>query len=185
MIPFIGEIRMFAGDYPPQGWALCDGSILQISNNDALFNLIGTTYGGDGYSTFGVPDMRGRIPVNAGAGPGLTPIGLGGRSGAERVTLRASNLPPHTHVLNAVNSAGTVPTPQNMMMAASLAASPAYVTNKVPDPQTDPPTPLPPPIAMNTVSITTSGESIPISIMQPYTTINFIIALSGIYPPSN
>src|SRR6476661_6056725 len=96
--PFIGEIRMFAGNFAPAGWAFCDGAILQISGHDALFNLIGTTYGGDGQQTFALPDLQGRIPVHAGAGSDGITYQLGEKGGTETVTLTTSQIPAHTHI---------------------------------------------------------------------------------------
>ena len=104
--PFVGEIRMFAGNFAPRGWAFCDGQLLATSQNDALFSLLGTIYGGDGRTTFGLPDLRGRIPVHAGTGPGLSPRRLGAKAGAEKVTLTVNELPSHTHDLVASNQAG-------------------------------------------------------------------------------
>ena len=99
--PFIGEIRMFAGSFAPRGWALCDGQLLAVSQNDALFSLLGTIYGGDGRTTFGLPDMRGRIPIHFGSGPGLTPRTLGNKFGSEHETLITNQLPSHSHTLQA------------------------------------------------------------------------------------
>ena len=95
--PFVGEIRMFAGNFAPRGWAYCDGQLLAVSQNDALFSLLGTIYGGDGRTTFGLPDLRGRIPIHAGSGPGLSPRQLGAKSGVEKVTLTTDQLGAHTH----------------------------------------------------------------------------------------
>src|SRR5215213_7415071 len=95
--PYIGEIRMFGGNFPPSGWAFCDGQLLPISENDALFNLIGTTYGGDGESTFALPDLRGRTPVHTGTGPGLSPYTMGEGGGVESVTLTTQQIPTHNH----------------------------------------------------------------------------------------
>jgi len=106
--PFVGEIRMFAGNFAPRGWALCDGQLIAVSQNDALFSLLGTIYGGDGRTTFGLPDMRGRIPVNRGSGPGLTPRNIGSRTGDERVTLTTPELASHNHRFQAsTNTADT------------------------------------------------------------------------------
>ncbi|MEQ9567295.1 MAG: tail fiber protein, partial [Pseudomonadales bacterium] len=99
--PFVGEIRMFAGNFAPRGWAYCDGQLLAVSQNDALFSLLGTIYGGDGRTTFGLPDMRGRIPLHAGTGPGLSPRRLGSKSGSEKETLTVNQLASHSHGFNA------------------------------------------------------------------------------------
>ncbi|MDF1642497.1 phage tail protein, partial [Thalassolituus oleivorans] len=95
--PFVGEIRMFAGNFAPRGWAFCDGQLMAVSQNDALFSLLGTVYGGDGRTTFGLPDMRGRLPVHQGQGPGLSLRRLGARYGEENVTLTVNEIPPHSH----------------------------------------------------------------------------------------
>ena len=105
--PFVGEIRMFAGNFAPRGWAFCDGQLLAVSQNDALFSLLGTIYGGDGRTTFGLPDMRGRIPIHAGHGPGLSERRLGAKGGAEQVTLTVNQMPSHGHPARADTAIGT------------------------------------------------------------------------------
>ena len=95
--PFVGEVRMFAGNFAPRGWAFCDGQLLAVSQNDALFSLLGTIYGGDGRTTFGLPDMRGRVAIHAGSGPGLSPRRLGAKAGSEKETLTVNQMPSHTH----------------------------------------------------------------------------------------
>src|SRR3569623_1528496 len=135
---FLGEIRMFAGNYAPEDWHFCDGSTLQINQFDALYALLGTTYGGDGRVTFGLPDLRGRAPVHKGTGTGLPPVTLGQKGGSETVSLPAANLPPHTHPLNAVNAPATTNTPGNGMMLSTAPVS-AYITSTS--------TPLPTPAA--------------------------------------
>src|SRR3954468_21133588 len=97
--PYIGEIRMFGGNFAPAGWAFCSGQLIPISENDTLFNLIGTTYGGDGQSTFALPDLRGRVPIHMGTGPGLSTHIIGEAAGVESVTLLTQNMPPHTHAM--------------------------------------------------------------------------------------
>jgi microcystin-dependent protein len=181
MDPIIGEIRMFAGNYAPAGWALCDGSTLQISSNDTLFMLIGTSYGGDGFETFALPDLRGRVPVNAGSGAGISPIGLGEQGGTEQVTLQVANLPPHTHVLNAITAQGTLLDPTGNMMALTTDANPAYVKNEAKAPLTT----LPTAVAMHTNGIATAGQNVPVSVVQPFTAVNFIIATQGVFPSTN
>ena len=103
--PFVGEIRMFGGNFAPRGWALCDGQLLQVSQNDALFSLLGTIYGGDGRTTFALPDLRGRLALGEGAGPGLTPRAQGARGGSETETVTAAELPAHNHALNSGGAA--------------------------------------------------------------------------------
>lgn len=167
--PFVGEIRMFAGNFAPRGWALCDGQLLAVSQNDALFSLLGTIYGGDGRTTFGLPDMRGRIPLHAGNGPGLSQIRLGAKSGAESVTLTANQLPSHNHNVKASSSAGSTGNPTGMVSASS-APSNSYSTSLA-SPQT-----------MNPVSISNTGGSRSHTNLMPSLCVNFIIALFGIYP---
>src|SRR5512135_3630836 len=115
--PYIGEIRLFGGNFAPVGWAFCDGALVPISENDALFNLIGTTYGGDGQLTFALPDLRGRLPMHMGTGPGLSPRTIGEQGGVETVTLTANQIPAHSHVPLSVSGDGNQSTPQNGVWA--------------------------------------------------------------------
>lgn len=165
MEPFIGQIIMFGGNFAPRGWALCDGQLLSIAQHSALFSILGTTYGGDGVSTFGLPDLRGRAAVHAGTGPGLTHRPLGQKSGAETVTLTTNQIPSHNHTLNARNDNSTTRDPTDN----SLAQSDTYV----PRPANDP---------MNADSISKTGGGQPHDNMQPFQVVNFIIALVGTYP---
>src|SRR5512138_1335566 len=116
--PFIGEIRLFGGNYAALGWAFCDGQLLPISGNEALFNLIGTTYGGDGQSTFGLPDLRGRVPIHMGTGAGLSPRIIGEPGGSETVTLLSNQLPLHGHQLMGTNSTASATSPANAFLAS-------------------------------------------------------------------
>ncbi|RMF80914.1 MAG: phage tail protein [Chloroflexi bacterium] len=166
--PFVGEIRMFAGNFAPRGWAFCDGQLLAVSQNDALFSLLGTIYGGDGRTTFGLPDMRGRIPVHAGNGPGLSPRRLGAKGGQEKVTLTVNQLPSHTHPLNATQGAATDTRPVGNAPAQSAGAD-IWSTRNVD-------------VNMATQSITTVGGSQAHTNLMPFLCVNFIIALVGIYP---
>lgn len=171
--PFLGEIRMFAGNFAPKGWAFCDGQLLSVNENDALYSLLGTTYGGDGRTTFGLPDLRGRLPVHVGRGPGLTNRDMGQRTGSERVTLTTNQIPTHNHPF----------------MASSLEASvdtiSGNVFGKVPTndffyaPPSEDPT-----RQLNLISgtIQSTGGSQAHNNIMPYLCINFIIALVGIYP---
>lgn len=167
--PFVGEIRMFAGNFAPRGWAFCDGQLLAVSQNDALFSLLGTIYGGDGRTTFGLPDLRGRIPIHAGQGPGLSSRRLGAKGGAEKVTLTANQLPSHTHTFNAVRTPGTETAPPASGTLAQSVGYDLYV-----------PFGAPTNMASSTVS-SIGGSSSHINEM-PFLCINFIIALVGIYP---
>lgn len=167
--PFIGQIIMFAGNFAPRGWAFCDGQLLPIASNTALFSLLGTTYGGDGRTTFALPDLRSRAPMHPGHGSGLTPRTLGQRSGTETVTLTASQLPTHTHQMNAVNTAGNSDVPDNNSLAQA-----GY--------QTDSTTNL---VDMHAVAITNTGGGQGHDNMAPSLGISFIIALTGLFPSRN
>ncbi|MCH9649023.1 MAG: tail fiber protein [Deltaproteobacteria bacterium] len=166
--PFVGEIRMFGGNFAPRGWAFCDGQLLAVSQNDALFSLLGTIYGGDGRTTFGLPDMRGRVPLHAGSGPGLSPRRLGAKAGAENVTLTVNQMPSHGHALQGTSAFVDQTTPQSRMPARSPAAD-LWATDF--SPQT-----------MSSASITSVGGSRKHTNLMPFLCINFIIALFGIYP---
>lgn len=166
--PFVGEIRMFAGNFAPRGWAFCDGQLLAVSQNDALFSLLGTIYGGDGRTTFGLPDMRGRLPVHAGTGPGLSPRRLGAKAGAEQVTLIVNQLPSHTHEMQGTDSGATSIDPGGNAPAQALAD---YTTPRGPAA-----------LNMSSNSITAVGGSRSHSNLMPFLCVHFIIALFGIYP---
>ena len=166
--PFVGEIRMFAGNFAPRGWAFCDGQLLAVSQNDALFSLLGTIYGGDGRTTFGLPDLRGRIPLHQGTGPGLSPRPLGSKGGAENVTLTTNQLASHTHDWNANTEPATGSAPAGKVTAQ--AASPRIYSNQ--DQGAD----------FASTVIANTGGSQPHTNLMPTLCINFIIALVGIYP---
>ena len=166
--PFIGEIRMFAGNFAPVGWAFCDGSLIPISENDALFNLIGTTYGGDGQTTFALPDLRSRVPVHAGNGPGLSTYSLGQAGGVEQVTLTTQQLPSHGHAVIASTNAGTQGVPTGGVLAASTSV--ALYNSNAPNNQ------------MHTGTVGQAGGSQPHDNLQPFLCINFILSLFGIFP---
>ena len=161
--PFIGEIRMFAGNFAPVGWAFCNGAILPIDQNDALFNLIGTTYGGDGQTTFALPNLQSRVPIHVGPG-----FALGQTGGAETVTLTTSQIPGHSHVPQAISAAGTVPSPQNNVWAKQDSLSP--YSSPPPDTPMDP------------GALGSSGGSQPHDNMIPFLVINFILSLFGVFP---
>jgi len=166
--PFVGEIRMFAGNFAPRGWAFCDGQLLAVSQNDALFSLLGTIYGGDGRTTFGLPDMRGRIPIHAGSGPGLSPRRLGAKGGAEKETLTVNQLPSHNHEpFAAAGETGDDLSPAGKTLAAT--SFDLYIEE---NPNTN----------MATSAITNVGGSRSHSNLQPFLCVHFIIALFGIYP---
>ena len=160
--PFVGEIRMFPGNFAPVGWAFCNGALIAISQNDALFNLIGTTYGGDGQTTFALPDLRSRVPIHQG-----TSFPLGQRSGAETVTLTVAQIPSHTHAPQAVVPSGSQAGPGGAAWAQS--ALDQFSTNA-------------PSTAMAPQALSQSGGSQPHDNMVPYLAINFILSLFGIFP---
>jgi microcystin-dependent protein len=166
--PYISEIRMFAGDFAPLGWAFCEGQFLSISQYEALFQLIGTTYGGDGQVTFALPDLRGRAPVHMGQGPGLSPYSLGQVGGVEQLTLTVPELPAHSHAAGASNANGTSDDPTGRVPARNAAGVPQYGTTV--DANLAPGAMLP------------TGGSSPHGNMQPYLCIHYIICLEGIFP---
>lgn len=167
---FVAEIRIFPFNFPPTGWAFCDGQLLPISQNTALFSLLGTTYGGDGKSTFALPDMQGNAPMQPGQGQGLSLRDLGEMSGVESVTLLVSEIPVHTHTLRGTIEQGDnrLPSP-TVSLAQSIGAN-AYVA------------PTPPLGLMAFQSLPPAGGGLPHNNMQPYLTLNFCIALQGIFP---
>lgn len=166
---YIGEIRLFAGTYAPNGWALCQGQLLSIAENDALFALIGTTYGGDGQNTFRLPDLRGRVPVHQGQGPGLSPRLIGEIGGTETVTLLPAHTPTHTHSVQASTAAATASAPGGSVLAATSAASYG---------------PSPGTTAMAGTAVSPAwGAAQPHENMAPTLTVNYIISLYGIFPP--
>ena len=172
---YLGEIKMFAGNFAPTGWALCNGQILQISQNAALFSLLGTTYGGDGKTTFALPDLRGRFPMHAGAGTGLTSRVLGETGGQETVALTEAQMPPHTHssVLMADSTVATTDGPQRALPARNASATPAYGKSANSS------------MASGAVVVGVAGGGQPHPNMPPYECVNFIIATQGIFPAQN
>jgi microcystin-dependent protein len=166
--PYIGQIMAFGGNFAPQGWALCDGSLLPISQYDALFSLIGTTYGGDGQTTFAVPDLRSRAALHQGQGPGLSSYSLGQSGGAEAVTLTENQLSPHSHPAMGHSGAGDNAHPAGAVWATS--STNLYTAGAAAN------------AAMDATSIAPSGGSQPHDNMLPFLTLNFCIALEGIYP---
>lgn len=174
MDPYIGEIRMFAGNFAPRGWALCNGQLLAISQNTALFSLLGTYYGGDGRTTFALPNLQGAAPVGQGQGPGLTDRALGESGGETQVTLLQSEMPTHNHTVSASTNGSTGSDPTNSVWAVggqTRGGVPLYNANANP------------PATMNPAAISRSGGDQPHNNMPPSLGLNFIIALQGIYPP--
>jgi len=169
--PFVAEIRIFAGNFAPTGWAMCNGQVLPISQNTALFSLLGTTYGGDGKSTFALPNLQGLAPLQQGQGPGLSLRDLGEIGGQQNVTLVESEIPAHSHGVRAATS-GNLPGPSNNVWASGLKGHPAsYAPAKSPAAQ----------LNLNAVSLT--GSSFPHNNMSPYLCLTYIIALQGVFPP--
>jgi microcystin-dependent protein len=169
--PYIGEIRMFAGNFAPRGWAFCDGQLLAVSTNDALFSLLGTIYGGDGRTTFGLPDLRGRLPIHFGSGPGLTPRNIGVKAGDEQVTLTTNQLPAHSHQpLKASAEPADDANPTGKSLANT--SYDLYIQNPIPASITN----------LHDSAITKVGGSQSHSNLQPFLCVHFIIALVGIYP---
>jgi microcystin-dependent protein len=178
--PFIAQIVMFGGNFAPRGWALCEGQLLPINQYQALFSLLGTTYGGDGRTTFALPDMRGRVAMHPGTGPGLSSYRLGQRGGTETNTLTIQNLPSHNHTATATatvmatNARGNADTPENKTWARK-SRDKDYST-QAPDVEMHADT-----VAVN-VTINNTGGNVPVNNIQPYVTVNHIIALIGFYP---
>lgn len=166
--PYVGEIRMFAGSFAPAGWMFCDGTQLPTSEYETLFNLLGTNYGGDGQSTFNLPDLRGRVPIHQGTGPSGTSYVLAQNGGVESVTLTTQLTPTHTHAMTATNVIGTQVNPANNILANSQGPQPYIQEN--------------PDANLNAQTITSVGGTQPHDNLQPYLGINFIISLFGIYP---
>lgn len=166
---FLGEIRMFGGAFAPLDWAFCDGRSMSISQNEALFQLIGTTYGGDGVTTFNLPDLRGRVPIGRGAAPNLSPYPIGQKGGADLVVLEAKHVGLHTHRVNAQSTASTVTSPDNGFWAASSVGEFSTGQGNA---------------TMNASNVLPAGTSSPQGHenRMPYLTVTFIIALNGDYP---
>jgi microcystin-dependent protein len=169
--PFIAEIRIFAGNFAPRGWAFCNGQLLPISQNTALFSLIGTTYGGDGRTTTALPNLEGRAPMHPGRGPGLTVRSLGQRGGVETVTLSEAQMPNHNHTARVFSDPGGFSNPLNRFLARTQGANTTYQTNTTANL-----------VDLNSQALPNVGGSQDHNNMQPYLTMNFIIALVGLYP---
>jgi len=167
--PYVGEIRMFAGNFAPAGWMFCEGQLLPISENETLFQLIGTTYGGDGQSTFALPDLRGRIPIHMGQGSGLSSRILAENGGDESVTLTANQIPNHSHPFQGTSSTASAVSPSN-----AVVASPSNIDLYRPTGTIN--------VAMAANAIGSTGGSQPHDNMQPFLCVSFIISLFGIFP---
>lgn len=161
---YVGELRMFAGNFAPVGWAMCAGQLLPIAENETLFQLIGTTYGGDGESTFALPDLRSRVPLHQGGGFSLAQTG-----GVEQVTLTMQQIPVHSHPLVAMTTSGSSTSPAGAVLAQTSGGVQLYYEGQVTDP-------------MNNQAVSPLGSSQPHTNLQPHLCINFIISLFGIFP---
>lgn len=169
--PFVAEIRIFPFNFAPKGWAWCDGQLLPLSQNTALFSLLGTTYGGDGKSNFALPDLQGRAPMHPGQGPGLSLHDLGESGGSETVTLLESEIPLHTHsLMTAAGEIGDERSPSGKAIARSTVGGALYgaASNLG---------------SMDSTSLASAGGSMPHNNLQPYLTFYFCIALQGVFPP--
>jgi len=171
--PYIGEIRMFAGNFAPAGWAFCDGQLMPISQNDTLFNLIGTTYGGDGQSTFALPNLQSRFPIHAGTGSGLSTYQLGESGGVEQVTLTTNQIPSHTHAAVCTTDFGQQPQPTSAYWAQPVTGTMFTGAGQ---------TPL---VNLNANAVQPVGGSQPHENMSPFLCVNFILSLFGIFPTQN
>jgi microcystin-dependent protein len=168
---FVGEIRIFGGNFAPNGWALCNGQILQISQNTALFSLLGTQFGGNGTSNFALPNLQGSVPVGQGSGAGLSPRDIGETGGEQNVTLLQATMASHFHQMSgAATSASSVTPGPTMALAQPPAIAPIYQTS------------LGSPATLNVGAVPPSGGSQPHNNLQPFLVLNFIIALQGIFP---
>ena len=166
--PYVGEIRMFAGNFPPNGWMFCDGQLLPISENETLFQLIGTTYGGDGESTFALPNLQSRMPMHFGTGPDGVTYQIAEAAGVESVTLTTQQIPVHTHTMLASSNTATSSVPTNEVLGKSTAID-AFINAQ-------------PSTALSPQAVTPVGGSQPHENMQPFLCINHIISLFGIFP---
>lgn len=170
MEPFLGQIMMVGFNFPPRGWALCDGQLLAIAQNSALFSLLGTTYGGDGRTTFGLPDLRSRVPLHWGNGAGLTPRSWGERGGEETHTLLSSELPTHTHTARGSSQAAQLAGAAGAVWAAPAGAQPFGAGRDG---------------VMHASAVANAGGGQPHENRQPYLVVNFVIALQGLFPSRN
>ncbi len=169
--PFLGTIMLFGGNFAPRGWVFCNGQLLSISQNSALFALLGIAYGGDGINTFAVPDLRSRVPIHQGQGPGLSNYSMGQQAGTETVTLTSNQMPFHTHAVAVSSNDATTGTP-SPSVTLGVAASEIYIADAADG-------------AMNAQSIGLAGGSQPHDNLQPYLALNYVIATEGIFPSRN
>jgi microcystin-dependent protein len=173
MDPFVAEIRIFPFDFAPKGWAFCDGQILPLSQNTALFSLLGTTYGGDGKSNFALPDLQGNAPMHPGQGPGLSLHDLGETGGSDTVSLLEAEIPSHSHTMVSLPAPGNRTAPAGNALARVSGTTGPYLAAS----------PAPALVAMSDSAVAPAGGDQPHNNLQPYLTLNFCIALQGVYPP--
>jgi len=177
--PFIGEIKIVPFNFAPEGWSFCEGQLLPIAQHTALFSLLGTTYGGDGETTFAVPDFRGRFPRGAGQGAGLTNVPLGQRAGAQNVTLGESQMPRHTHTVRGTDTEQNAGSPNNALLASGAPdgrggfTTTVYATGAAANQD------------MANTSLTETGGTDSVNLLNPFTAVHFIIALIGVFPSEN
>ncbi len=171
--PFLGEIKIVSYNFAMNGWALCNGQLLAINQNQALFSILGTTYGGNGTTTFALPNFQGMFPMHAGQGAGLTAVTIGQAKGAGQIALQASNLPVHTHALNASTGAPTTHDPTGAALATLPRSSPPIYAHATAN------------AALSAQSVASAGAGQPFPCLQPYAVFNFVIALQGIFPSRN
>lgn len=169
--PFVAEIRVFPFNFAPRGWAWCDGQLLPLSQNTALFSLLGTTYGGNGKSNFALPDLQGRVPMHPGQGPGLSLHDLGETGGSETVSLLESEMPSHAHALNCLPAPGDIPNPAGRSIARVIGATPYLAPAGAPL------------VSLAAEFAAPAGGDQPHNNLQPYLTFYFNIALQGVFPP--
>jgi len=178
--PFIGEIRATSFNFAPRGWALCNGQLMSIQQNAALFSLLGTFYGGNGVQTFALPNLQSRIPIHQGQGAGLSPYAIGEAGGTESVTLLQNQMPLHSHLVNASSHSGTSTAPAGLLLGVTNAGTAVAPQPGQLDFATTNPT-----VTMEAATISQAGGSQPHPNLQPYLVINFVIALQGIFPSRN
>jgi microcystin-dependent protein len=174
-MPYIGEIRLFAGNFAPAGWAFCDGAVIPISENDTLFTLLGTTYGGDGQETFALPNLQSRVPIHMGTGPDGTTYTIGEMAGTESETLTTQQIPVHSHQAIGTTDGASLLSPQNGVLAQASSTQAGMMSYNPP----------PPGVSMVASEVTPVGGSQPHENVQPFLCINFIISLFGVFPTPN
>jgi len=175
--PILGCIFIFAGNFAPRGYQLCQGQLLSISQNTALFSILGTTYGGNGTTNFALPDLRGRAPIGEGTGPGISPVSLGQSAGNQNVTILTSNMPSHNHLVNVSTTLAALGPAQNNFLAPPVDSTPAAGTGYNAAATAG--------ATLAPTAVGMAGQGLPVSVQNPYLGINYIIAVQGIFPSRN